>query len=56
MKTDYNIDRLQEIYFIIDDFQELFDATLQDFSKIYEALRTAPSFEPSEVFESDRKY
>ncbi|HZW11806.1 MAG TPA: phenylalanine 4-monooxygenase [Noviherbaspirillum sp.] len=40
MRTLYKIDSYQETYFVIDDFQELFDATAPDFAPIYARLKT----------------
>ncbi|GAB3540684.1 phenylalanine 4-monooxygenase [Noviherbaspirillum agri] len=39
MRTLYKIDSYQETYFVIDDFQELFDATAPDFAPIYARLK-----------------
>lgn len=38
MRTDYKIDDFQQIYFVIDSFQQLLDVTQQDFSPLYERL------------------
>jgi len=38
MHTDYRIDDFQQTYFCIQSFDELFDATQQDFGPIYERL------------------
>ena len=38
MRTEYEIDKFQKTYFVINDYAELFDATRQDFGSIYEAL------------------
>ena len=42
MRTDYRIDDLQDGYFVIDDFAQLFDATRPDFTPYYEALTMQP--------------
>jgi phenylalanine-4-hydroxylase len=39
MRTLYKIDSYQETYFVIRDFQQLFDATAPDFAPIYERLK-----------------
>ena len=39
MRTDYNIDRFQETYFVIDGFDQLFDETAPDFTPVYERSR-----------------
>ncbi len=46
MRTDYHIDRYQETYFVIDDFNELFDATRPDFTPIYREIAVLPDIEP----------
>jgi phenylalanine-4-hydroxylase len=38
MQTDYKIDDYQDCYFVIQSFDELFDATQQDFAPLYEQL------------------
>jgi phenylalanine-4-hydroxylase len=42
MRTLYKIDDFQETYFVIDSFDQLFDATPQDFGPIYEGLVGLP--------------
>jgi len=39
MRSNYKIDRYQETYFVIDSFQQLFEATAPDFSPYYEELK-----------------
>jgi phenylalanine-4-hydroxylase len=39
MRTLYKIDSYQETYFVIRDYQQLFDATAPDFAPIYERLK-----------------
>ena len=39
MQSKYKIDTFQETYFVIDSFQELFDATAPDFTPHYAVLR-----------------
>lgn len=41
MRTLYKIDSYQETYFVIDDFQQLFDQTTPDFAPLYARLRQA---------------
>lgn len=46
MRTLYKIDSYQETYFVIRDFQQLFDETAPDFAPLYEklkALETLPA-------------
>lgn len=54
MKTDYRIDDFQQIYFVIESFEELFHATVDtDFGPLYERL--APHFElkPDDITQAD---
>ena len=39
MQTRYNIDSYQQIYFVIDSFQQLFDMTAPDFTPLYAQLK-----------------
>lgn len=41
MRTLYKIDSYQETYFVIDDFQQLFDQTTPDFTPLYARLGQA---------------
>ncbi len=43
MRTLYKIDTYQETYFVIRDFQQLFDDTAPDFTPIYARLKTLPT-------------
>ena len=49
MRTNYRIDDLQEIYFVIDSFGQLFDATRPDFTPYYEELKRLSDIAPGEV-------
>ncbi|OWY39903.1 phenylalanine 4-monooxygenase [Xenophilus sp. AP218F] len=42
MRTRYRIDTFQKTYFVIDSFQQLFDATAPDFTALYTELADAP--------------
>jgi phenylalanine-4-hydroxylase len=53
MRTDYHIDRYQETYFVIDDFDELFTATRADFAPIYRELDLLPEIAPGEAIPAD---
>ena len=53
MQTDYRIDDLQDCYFVIRDFEQLFDATESDFSPYYGALKKRPMLEPIDVLDGD---
>lgn len=54
MRTDFHITDLQELYFVIDDFEQLFDATRPDFTPYYEELRGQPSHQPTDKVAGDR--
>ena len=56
MQTRYKIDTFQESYFVIRDFEQLFEATAPDFGPYYEQLRGRPPHPPSAVLASDRVY
>lgn len=53
MRTDSRIDALQETYFVIDSFEQLFDATRPDFTPYYEKLKTLPDIPKAAVLETD---
>jgi phenylalanine-4-hydroxylase len=42
MRTLYKIDSYQETYFVIDDFQQLFNDTAPDFTPLYARLKQLP--------------
>lgn len=46
LRTDYQIDRYQTTYFVIDSFAQLMRETAPDFAPIYAKLRTLPALEP----------
>jgi phenylalanine-4-hydroxylase len=54
MSTRYRIDTYQQTYFVIDSFEQLFDATRPDFTPIYAQLREQPAHAAGDVLESDR--
>jgi phenylalanine-4-hydroxylase len=56
MRTRYRIDTFQKTYFVIDDFQQLFDATRPDFRPYYAELAAKPSIPAGDVLDSDRVY
>jgi len=49
MRTRYKIDSYQASYFVIDSFQQLFDATGPDFTPIYRAVRDQPQIDAGVV-------
>ena len=56
MQTRYKIDTYQETYFVIRDFEQLFDATAPDFTPYYEQLKGREAYAPSVVLATDRVY
>jgi phenylalanine-4-hydroxylase len=54
MRTRYRIDDFQESYFVIDAFEQLFDATRPDFTPYYAALAAQSEIAPGEIAASDR--
>ncbi len=53
MQSKYKIDTFQESYFVIDSFQELFDATAPDFTPYYQTLRSRPDIAANAVLPGD---
>jgi len=53
MRTRYRIDTYQKTYFVIDSFEQLFDATRPDFTPIYSRLATQDSIPAGDVQGSD---
>lgn len=56
MRTQYKIDTYQETYFVIDGFQQLFDATSVDFEPYYTQLRGLPTLAAGALLNDDRLY
>jgi phenylalanine-4-hydroxylase len=56
MRTRYRIDTYQKTYFVIDSFDQLFDATGPDFRPYYEQLAALPTIPAGEVLADDRVY
>ena len=54
MRTEYRIDDCQECYFVIDNFEQLFDATRPDFTSYYEELKVLPDIKPGAILPEDR--
>ena len=46
LRTDYQIDRYQTTYFVIDSFAQLMRDTAPDFTPIYQSLRGRPALAP----------
>jgi phenylalanine-4-hydroxylase len=53
MRTRYKIDSYQSTYFVIDSFQQLFDATAPDFTPLYERVAGLGELAADEVLPSD---
>jgi phenylalanine-4-hydroxylase len=56
MRTRYKIDSYQATYFVIDSFQQLFDATAPDFTPLYRAVRGLPEIEAGAVLPGERLF
>ena len=54
MRTNYKIDDYQAAYFVIDSFDQLFDATRPDFTPYYKALETQSDIDPGVTVPGDR--
>ena len=54
MRTDYRIDDFQQLYFVIDSFEQLLGATQQDFGPLYERLAgDGTTYTPLDILPSD---
>jgi phenylalanine-4-hydroxylase len=53
MRTKYRIDDVQETYFVIDGYDQLFDATRPDFTPYYAALRQQADIAPGAIVTGD---
>lgn len=54
MRTNYRIDDFQQTYFVIDSFEELLEAAMQDFAPIYERLANGVAYQPEDVLPFDQ--
>jgi len=54
MRTRYRIDDFQETYFVIDNFDQLFDATAPDFAPLYKRIAALPEVNPGAAVSHDR--
>ncbi len=54
MQSKYKIDTFQETYFVIDSFQQLFDATAPDFTPHYAALANRKDIAANEITAMDQ--
>jgi phenylalanine-4-hydroxylase len=54
MRTGYYIDDFQATYFVIDQFEELFDLLKRtDFTALFDKIRPLPSYTPFEILPQD---
>jgi phenylalanine-4-hydroxylase len=56
MRSRYRIDTYQAGYFVIDSFEQLFQATAADFAPIYEAIKLLPLLDAGAVLSTDKQY
>lgn len=56
MNTRYRIDTYQKTYFVIESYQQLFDATLPDFIPYYKALAGKESIPAGNVLDTDKVF
>jgi phenylalanine-4-hydroxylase len=56
MRTDYKIDDFQKTYFVLESYDQLFEATKRDFGDLYARLEKLPVIPPNGVLASDRVY
>ena len=54
MSTRYRIDDFQNTYFVIDSFDQLFEATAPDFTHLYTQLAQLPTFSAGEITKTDK--
>jgi phenylalanine-4-hydroxylase len=56
MRSEYTIDSFQGTYFVIDSFEQLFDATGPDFSPIYTRLKGLPTYSANTLLPGEKTY
>jgi phenylalanine-4-hydroxylase len=56
MRTKYKIDSFQANYFVIDSFDQLFEATAPDFTPVYREVRALPVLEAGLVLPGERTF
>jgi phenylalanine-4-hydroxylase len=54
MRTHYRIDDFQEVYFVLDDLQDLLALANTEFAPYYERLNSGPSHQPGDVLHTDK--
>jgi phenylalanine-4-hydroxylase len=55
LRTEYNIDRYQDTYFVIAGFAQLIADTAPDFTPLYERIKGLPSFATGEAAPGDAR-
>lgn len=55
LRTLYKIDSYQETYFVIDNYQQLFEGTAPDFAPLYAKLRGLPSLPANTLLPGERE-
>jgi len=53
MRTQYRIDDFQEVHFIVNNFDQLFDATAPDFSPLYKQVQSFTELAPGDTIPGD---
>jgi len=56
MRSRYKIDSYQATYFVIDAFEQLFDATAPDFTPVYAEVRALPEIDAGMVLSGEREF
>ena len=56
MRTRYRIDSFQANYFVIDSFDQLFEATAPDFTPVYGEVRALPTVDAGVVLPGERTF
>ena len=56
MRTDYRIDDLQQVYFVIEDFADLLDAVQGDLEPLYARAADGPELSPDAIEQADMLY
>ncbi|WP_269532129.1 phenylalanine 4-monooxygenase [Chitinimonas sp. BJYL2] len=53
MRTNYRIDDFQEVYFVLDDLDELLELDRIDFAPVYARIQSQPEMQPGDLLETD---
>jgi phenylalanine-4-hydroxylase len=57
MRTGYHFDKFQDVYFVVDSFEDLLRRTEEtNFAVVYEQIMALPDLEPSERISQDRVF